>query len=286
MGDALVSEFLIALFALIVALLTFRRHTPRSVELLAWGGLIWVCILGVTGTHEAHARALTAAAVWGASQTVGTLAGLAGQGAMQWIFERRFIIADWVVLLFGVDLLVLVLLSTRRQGAGWQPRIRLRDWMELPRPGRPQPARAAVSAPDELDRRFRVWAPVAAAAAMTWMTFMLIWTGDVVLPSAARKLRQAAAGAEGARRRVAEGGLPALAERVAAEPRRLSRVIDVDVLSRRASSLTDHARRALDEVGSAPQIDWLGGISAMSPYTDGGIDEDGSERDRRHRLAS
>ena len=90
MGDALVSEFLIALFALIVALLTFRRHTPRSVELLAWGGLIWVCILGVTGTHEAHARALTAAAVWGASQTVGTLAGLAGQGAMQWIFERRF----------------------------------------------------------------------------------------------------------------------------------------------------------------------------------------------------
>jgi len=135
MGDALVSEFLIALFALIVAVLTFRRHTPRSVELLAWGGLIWVCIMGVTGTHEAHARALTAAAVWGASQTIGTFASLASQGAMQWIFERRFIIADWVVLLFGVDLLVLVLLSTRRQSAGWQPRIRLRDWMELPRPG-------------------------------------------------------------------------------------------------------------------------------------------------------
>ena len=90
MGDALVSEFLIALFALIVAVLTFRRHTPRSVELLAWGGLIWVCIMGVTGTHEAHARALTAAAVWGASQTIGTFASLASQGAMQWIFERRF----------------------------------------------------------------------------------------------------------------------------------------------------------------------------------------------------
>src|SRR5205085_10017857 len=180
----------------------------------------------------------------------------------------------------------LVLLSTRRQSAGWQPRIRLRDWMELPRPGRPQPARVTASASDELNRRFSLWAPVAAAAAMTWMTFMLIWTGDVVLPSAARKLRQAAAGADGARRRVAQGSLHALAERVAAEPRRLSRVIDVDVLSRRSSSFTDHARQALNEVGSAPEIDWLGGISAMSPYTDGGIDEDGNERDGRHRLAS
>jgi hypothetical protein len=268
MGDALVSEFLIALFALIVAVLSFRRNTPRSVELLAWGGLIWVCVMGVTATREAHARALTAAAIWGSGQMVGTLIWLGLQSVLDWIAQRRFIIADWVVLLFGVDLLVLVLLSSRRQGARWQPRVRLRDWMELPTPSRPQPRRVAEYGPDAINRRFNVWAP----AALTWITLLLIWTGDVVMPSAARRLRRAAASAEDARRRVG---------RVAMEPR----VIDMDVLGRGASALTEHARHALNEVGSAPQIDWLGGITMM-PNTDGGIDEDGNERDRRHRLAS
>ena len=266
MGDALVSEFLIALFAVIVVVLTFRRNTPRPVELLAWGGLIWVCIMGVTATREEHARALTAAAVWGAGQMVGTLVWLGLQGVIDWIAQRRFMIADWVVLLFGVDLLVLVLLSTRRQGLGWRPRVRLRDWMELPRPARPQPARVIEYGPDQVNRKFNVWAPMAAASAMTWITLLLIWTGDVVMPSAARRLRRAAASADGARRHVG---------RAAMEPRHRNGVV----------ALANHARDALNELGSAPQIDWLGGVNTM-PRIDGGIDDDGNERDRRHRLAS
>ena len=183
----MVSELLIALFAGMVAFATFRRNTPRAVELVLWIGLIWVCVMGVTNIHNQQARAVTSAAVWGASQMVGTIAGLAEQGVVQWLFDRRFGIADWAVLLVGVDLLVLTLIATRREALGWQPRVRLGEWMELPRLGQPKPKRVPVSAVDELNHRFSLWAPVATAAAVTWLTLLLIWTGDVVIPTTDRK---------------------------------------------------------------------------------------------------
>jgi hypothetical protein len=150
-----------------------------------------------------------------------------------------------------------VMLRSRRQGAGWQPRVRLRDWMELPRPGDGLPARATVDGADALNRRFNRWAPVAAASAITWLTLFMIWMGSVFVPSAARRLRTTAAGPDGG-------------------ARRLGTVI----------AMRDRARHVLSEVGSAPQMDWLGGIGTMSPHLDGGLDDDGNERDRRHRLAS
>jgi len=287
MGDAMVSEFLIALFAGMVAFATFRRNTPRAVELVLWAGLIWVCVLGVTNAHNQQARALTAAAVWGASQMVGTIVALAEQGALQWLFDQRFVIADWVVLIFGVDLLVLTLLYTRRDARGWQPRVRLRDWMELPRLGQPEPARVTVPAVDQVKRRFSVWAPVATAAALTWLTLLLIWTGDVIVPSTRRRLRGAALRAEMARRRLASAGWHALMEKAGAEPRRLTeQVVDVDVLARRAASMGGRAADWLIEVGTASQMSWFSGFGAMSPEMDGGIDLDVAERDRRDRLAS
>jgi hypothetical protein len=257
MAGALVSEFLIALFAAIVVALTFRRNTPRSVELLAWGGLVWVCAMAFTGTPEAHARALTSAAVWGASQLVGTLVDFASQGVAQWISDHRFVIADWVVLLCGVDLLLLLIINSFRQGRGWQPRVKLRDWMELPASGSVRSTRESVDGIVELNKRFNRWASIAAASAITWMTLSVIWIVGVLVPSAARRLRTAVAGADGG-------------------THRLSAVI----------ALRDRARYALTEVRSAPQMDWLVGISTMPPHLDGGLDDDDKERDRRHRLAS
>ena len=287
MGDAMVSEFLIALFAGMVAFATFRRNMPRAVELALWAGLIWVCVLGVTNAHNQQARALTAAAVWGASEMVGTIVALGEQGALQWLFDQRFVIADWVVLIFGVDLLVLTLLYTRRDARGWQPRVRLRDWMELPRLGQPEPARVTVSAVDEINRRFSVWAPVATAAALTWLTLLLIWTGDVIVPSTRRRMRGAALRAEMARRRLASAGWRALMEKAGAEPRRLTeQVVDMDVLARRAASMGGRAADWLIEVGTASQMSWFSGFGAMSPEMDGGMDLDVAERDRRDRLAS
>ena len=43
-GDAMISEFLIALFAGMVAIATFRRNTPRAVEVVVEGDPVAVAI--------------------------------------------------------------------------------------------------------------------------------------------------------------------------------------------------------------------------------------------------
>jgi hypothetical protein len=287
-GDAMVSEFLIALFAGMVAIATFRRNTPRAVEVVLWVGLIWVCVLALTSARDQQSRALTGAALWGASQMVGTIAAVAQQSVVQWLFDRRFFIADWVVLLFGVCLLLLTLLMTRREALGWQPRVRLGEWMELPRVNhQPHRARVTVSAVDEINQRFNVWAPVATAAALTWLTLLLIWTGDVVIPTTGRKLKGAALRAEMTRRRLAAADWRGLIEKAGSEPRRLTeQVVDIEVLARRASAARVKAVDWLAEVGTTPQVSWFSGFGSYPTDVDGGIDLDVSKRDRRDRLAS
>jgi hypothetical protein len=287
-GDAMISEFLIALFAGMVAIATFRRNTPRAVEVVLWVGLIWVCVLAVTSARDQQSRALTGAALWGASQMVGTIAAMAQQSVMQWLFDRRFFIADWVVLLFGVCLLLLTLLMTRREAMGWQPRVRLGEWMEIPRIAQqPHRARVTVSAIDEINQRFNVWAPVATAAALTWLTLLLIWTGDVVIPTTGRKLKGAALRAEMTRRRLGAADWRVLIEKAGSEPRRLTeQVVDIELLARRASAARVKAVHWLAEVGTTPQVSWFSGFGSYPTDVDGGIDLDVTERDRRDRLAS
>jgi len=283
MNDAVVSEFLIALFAGMVGFAIMRRGTPRSVELVLWTGLIWVCVLGVTSTHDKQTRELTSAAAWGITQTVGATANLLSQNFLAWLSDHRIAVATWVVLAFGVDLLAIVLLQTHREAMGWQPTVRLRDWMEMPRPGKAQPERVPVaSGVDELNERFNRWAPVATAGAFMRLTLLLIWSLDVLAPAALRGLRDAAYAANGARRRVAHR-----AHGVIAEPARLSKVVDIDSLGTRAASVRGWAGVALNQVASAPHFDWMGGYHVLPPQTYGGIEDDeAQERDRRGRLAS
>ena len=256
MNDAVVSEVLIALFAGMVAFAIMRRGTSRAVELVLWIGLIWVCVLGVTSTHDRQTRELTSAAAWGVTQTVGTVAGLMGQSFLAWLSEHRIAVATWIVLAFGADLLAIVLLLAHRRAIGWQPRVRLRDWMELPRPAKPQPAHVpVVSGVDELNARFNRWAPLATAGALMQVTLLLIWSLDVLVPVAARGLRDAAFAANRARRRVADG-----AQGVLDEPARLTKVVD---------------------------IDWMRGYQALARRIDAEIEDDeAQERDSRDRLAS
>lgn len=285
MNDALVSEFLIALFAGMVGFAIFRRGTSIPVELVLWIGLIWVCVLGVTSAHNAQARQLTQSAVWGSTQIMGTIAGLAGQGFMAWVSQNRMAVADWIVLIFGIDLLAIVVLRTHRTSAPWQPRVRLRDWMEMPRPNlTPAPVVApATSGVDELNERFNRWAPVATAAGLTRLTLFLLWSVEVVMPATGRRLREAALAANEARQRIAAADW----QRVLAERRRLTEVIDIDTLGRRTASVRGWASEALDQFGTAPQFGWMGGYPTMPPRIEGGVEDDGTdEQDRRNRLAS
>ena len=263
MTDALLSEFLIALFAGMVAFAIFRKNTPRPVELLLWAGLVWVCVLGVTGIHDKQARDLTSATFWGATQMVGSVGTLALLSVKQWMVDNRFVLADWAILIAGADLLALTFLVSRRQANGWRPRVRLRDWMEVP-PAAPVPKRVAPAAyaVDELNRRVSLWAPVAGAAALMWATLLLIWTGDVVAPIVGRRIKKVAVGAQGARRRVAESHLT-------------DKVVDIADLSRRAARARLRAATWLTE----------GGTNPVQPDGENESD-DKHERDRRGRLAS
>ena len=195
-----------------------------------------------------------------------------GQTFVNWLSEHRFAVATWVVLAFGVDLLAIVLLYTHRQAIGWQPRVWLRDWMEMPRRGKPRPApMSVVSGVDELNERFNTWAPLASASALMQLTLLLIWSIDVMVPAAARRLRDAVFAATGARRRVADG----------------AKVVDIESLAARAASVRSWAGGALNRVASAPEFDWMSGYAALPVRTDVGLEDDeAQEPDRRDRLAS
>jgi CDP-diglyceride synthetase len=275
MNDALLSELLIMVFAGLVAIAIMRKNTPRPVEILLWVGLISVCLLGVTGIHDKQARDLTGATFWGATQMVGSLVTVGLLGVRQWLVDNRFLLADLAVLVAGADLLILAFLRRRRHAAGWQPQVRLRDWMELPRLTEPKPAPVTVSAVDDLNRRFNLWAPVATAAALTWTTLFLIWTGDVAAPTVGRRIRKVAVSADGARRRVVTADWRRVVEKAGSEPRRLTeQVVDIADLSRRATEMRSRAAT------------WLGEAGATVNAPDGGKDSDGTERDRRDQLAS
>jgi hypothetical protein len=288
MRNAVFSEALIAAFAAMVAITIMRKHTPRAIELLLWTGLIWVCLLGVTGIRDQQARDLTSAAFWGASQVLGSVIQLGVVSLGLWLIDNRFVFADWAVLIAGTDLLILAFLASRRQANGWKPRIRLRDWMEMPRRAEPKPAPVTASAVDELNERFNVWAPVAAAAALTWTTLMLIWTGDVAEPRIRQAGEKAGATAGGARRRLAGVNWRAAVARVSARPRRLTeQVVDIEDLSRRAADMRSRAATWLADAGRTPEVNWLGGFGVMPPDDlDGGDDPDDKQRDRRDQLAS
>ena len=204
----LLLQFSIALFTGMVAA-TFvppvRRSIPKAVEVFLWIALVTACVLGVMSVTNPNARELTSSAVWGADQIVSTLIGLMFGGVGIWIAEHRFSIASWMVITAGVDIFALMLIGSMRRGRAWQPRVRLREWMELP-VAAPAPARNGVVVMDpivDLNRRVAAGLAIAAAAALTRMLDAAIWFRDVMLPRQARRLANAAeAGRVGSRARL------------------------------------------------------------------------------------
>jgi hypothetical protein len=171
-----------------------RRSIPRWFEIALWVALIVVCWLGIASINQPQVRELTDSVNWAVAQILNTLLGLAGASVLDTLLAHRFAIANAVVTLYGACLLALALASTRRVGLGWQPRVRLRDWMELPRAAAPAPVMlAGPSAVDDLNERLAAATAVAGAAAATWSVQFLIWARDVGLPRAEARLALAAA---------------------------------------------------------------------------------------------
>jgi hypothetical protein len=198
----------IALFTGIVATTlvpAVRRGIPRPVEKGLWAGLIAFCALGVMNVTNVDARSLTAAIVWGVDQVLNTILGQVLDGAMAWLYARRFELAVWLVIVAGVDVFALILMRSMRSAQAWRPRVRLREWMELP--ATPAvPATVAVPAADplaNLNRRLMAATLLLAAALLTRTVDASIWIRNVMLPRQAQRMASAAqAGKDGSRARL------------------------------------------------------------------------------------
>jgi len=292
-------EYLIAVLIAAAIVVSFRRKTPRVLELAVWITLVWVCVLTIRSNGNPQARALTSATVWGASMIVGMIAAVSGHDTLMWLYGARFAIADLTVLVFAVDVLALALVSTKRQADAWIPVTRLGDWMLLPRLSIAEPYRPAPSAVDEINQRFNSWAPSAAAASLAWSILLIKRWRNFEFPRAARGLKNFSLVAGVAWRRVA-AGRPQLGEV------RISHVV--------LAPSTDAAQEAIRSKGAAAKPAPLGvnivaikslgesGAEAhagttprrrrgraapIPPPPDSGIDKNGSpKRHRQDRLAS
>jgi len=192
----LLLQFSIALFMGMVAA-TFvppvRRSIPRSVEVFLWIALVTACVLGVMSITDPAARELSASAAWAADQIVSTLIGLMFGGVSAWVSEHRFSIASWLIMIAGADIFALMFISSWRNSRAWRPRVRLREWMELPVPA-PVPARsvALMDPTADVNRRLAAASAVVGSAVLTKMVDASIWFRDVMLPREARRLAKAA----------------------------------------------------------------------------------------------
>jgi hypothetical protein len=306
MGVPLFLQFSIALFTGMVTA-TFappvRRAIPRWVEVSMWVALVASCLLGVMSVSAPHARELTATVVWGVDQILNTTAGLLGAGVLAWLHawldSHRFAIADGMVLLLGADILALTLIRSWRKGRAWQPRVRLREWMELPSPAFAAPRPAPVYALDDMNRRWAAAVARAGAAALTSQGRFSTWVREVMLPREVQRLARAASagGAESRERLESLRDTAAQVRFAAMSWYGAAGVPVIDSLTARATEAVKHAagaRRGLAGLGRDHVVDIqallnaqsMGLYSPMLPALPAPApeDEDGSEHS--DRLAS
>lgn len=304
----LLLQFSIALFTGMVAA-TFippvRRSIPKPAEVALWVALIGVCVLGVTSATDPNVRELSGSAVWGVDQTINALAGAVFGGILGWMYDERFWIASWLVIIAGADLLALVLLRSRKAGQTWQPRVRLREWMEMPLAPAAVRQPAPVSDPIAgVNRRIAAGIAIAGTTALTTVLDLSIWVRDVVWPgqrtmlaSAARagqarsrarleSLRDSAAHLQyAARSWYAVAGQPAVhgiagkATSAARQARQAGRALAP--VTARAGQVVD-----IRAVLSAQSIGWYGPLMAAPTAAAEGENDEPESEQRSDRLAS
>lgn len=296
----LLLQFSIALFTGMVAATLVppvRRSIPKPIEVLLWVAFLSVCVLGVVSISDPNARELSSSAAWGIDQLINTLfstlAGLAVGSLATAILDHRFTIATALVIAAGVDLFALVLLRSLRSARGWQPRVRLGEWMELPPLA--APSQAVASDPIAvLNRRLAAAAAVVGATLLAWAVQLTIWIRDVLLPRERRRLAHAAeAGRTHSRARLESlrdatahlqfaarswyvaAAAPAVSELAC----RASEAVRSQPARLRPGQLID-----IQALLSAQSIGWYGPLSPGPPEPNVGVED--AESQRSDRLAS
>ncbi|TMB47565.1 MAG: hypothetical protein E6J53_02035 [Chloroflexi bacterium] len=301
MEVSLLLQFSIALFTGMVAA-TFvppvRRVIPRAVEVLLWIAFLFVCVVGVIGVTDPNARELTNSAVWGVERLINTAAGLLFGWVGAWIYDNRLMIATATGIVAAIDYFALALYRSLRRPRGWQPRVRLREWMEMPpaRPAVPQPA----AAPRGVNRRLVAGVALAGASLLTGAIDFTIWMRDVTMHRQAERLARAAQ----ASRVQSRAGLDSLRDSAAHlqfAARAWYAAAGAPAVSRIAVKANDALRIAaggghragwtsgelvdIEALLSAQSIGWYGPLS-IAPSIPANGEQDGAESERTDRLAS
>jgi hypothetical protein len=156
---------------------------------------VTVCLVGVMSITDPNARELSASAAWGAEQVINTTVALMLGGVAAWFYEHRFMFASWLVILAGADIFALMFIGSWRSAQAWRPRVRLRDWMELPVPAQDPAGRELVAADPltHVNRRVAAAAALAGATVLTKMVGLTMWCREVLVPRHSRRLAHAAA---------------------------------------------------------------------------------------------
>ncbi|MGH7760265.1 MAG: hypothetical protein ACREOY_02450 [Candidatus Dormibacteraceae bacterium] len=299
----LLLQFSIALFTGMVAATLVppvRRVVPRPIEIALWVVLVVVCVFGVVSITNPQARELTTAAFWGGDQVIMTLAGLLGAGLTGWLLDNRFTLATCLAIACGIDVVALALLRSYTKGRMWQPRVRLYEWMELPRLAAAEPV-VVPYAVDVLSRKLEAAMAVGGAALLAWAVSFAIWSRDVMLPQqAARLARAARAGRVGSR-----AGLESLQE-TASQLQFAARSWYVAAGAPAVDGLAARATETVRTIGSARRGDGatdvtpgrvvdihvlvsalsIGWSGPMRPAPAVQAEEDGDEAQQTGRLAS
>ena len=298
----LVLQFAIALCTGMVAatfIPSVRRAIPRAVEVVLWVALIIVCAAGVVAVTDSNARNLTTSVLWGADHVINTIVGLVLGSAWAWIYDHRFPIATWLVLVAGADLFALVLIRSVRKARPWQPRVRLGEWMEVPVPA--APVRVAHADPlVDVNRRLAAGSVVLGAAVLARTIDLSIWIRNVVLPREQRRLAEAARASHAGSRARLETLRDATAhlEYAARSWYEAAGQPAMSGLAAKAGSTARAAGKTLRPVAlkpgqvidiqallSAQSIGWYGPVSAATAETTRG-DIDADQSPKTDRLAS
>jgi hypothetical protein len=294
----LLLQFSIALLTGMVAA-TFvppvRRAIPRLVEVLLWIGFISVSVLGVASITDRNARELSTSAVWGADQIFNTTVGLMIGGASSWVYGHKFPITSWLVIIAGADLLLLVLIRSARSARHSQPRVRLREWMEIPVAAQPR-GTSVVDPLAGVNRRMAAWGAIAATTVLASLVEVSIWVRDVMVPRQARRLARAAVAGRVESRARLESLRDATAHLKYAA-RSWYSAAGEPVISGLATRTARVARRGLKPIAlrpgeivdiqallSAQSIGWYGPFNSEPMPSPG--DNDAAESQRSDRLAS
>jgi hypothetical protein len=260
-----------------------------------------VCFLAVSSISDPNARNLSQTTLWAVDQVINTTAGLLLAGITSWISDNRFEVASWMVILAGADIFALMLLRSMRTAMPWQPRVRLREWMELP-VATPAPAKQPVAADplSDVNRRLAGATAVLGAAMVSRSVGLSTWIRNVMLPRELRRLTGAAragrsgsrAGMESVRDATAHLGFAARSWYAAAgEPAVNGAAAKASGVMRTAKrGLRPAAMRAAEVIDiqallGAQSIGWYGPLGVVPAEPSRG-DEDDTETQRPDTLAS